>query len=364
MSSGDEQKKYAAETFQFYLFFALSALLAWKAASPIISPILWAALISFVSAPLFRHINGTLLNKRFPGISSCITLAAFITICLAPALYGLSGLGDEAAGLGARLSSLFTELQKYASGGEITLPGWLPKYVSDGITSFLNNSESIKSAAAAAAQWVAKFLSTFSARLIGGGSGLILDIMIALILSFFFIRDGGSIVSHIKGVMPLTDEERDYFFSRTGSFLNSIVYGIILTVAVQALAGGIGWWFVGLSNPALFGMLMFFFGMFPVGTAVVWVPGSIYLAMTGDLKNAAILFAWGCLIVGTIDNMLRPVLIRAAGGGCEIPTALITIGLFGGVLAWGFLGIFLGPLVLALFLTVCELYRRRREEKD
>ena len=363
MSSGGEPKKVAAENTQFFFFFALFAILAWKAASPIISPILWAALISFISAPIYRQINGVLLKKRFPGISSCLTLAAFIMICLAPALYALSGLGTEAAVLGARSSALFTEIQKYAYGGGITLPKWLPAYISDSITSFLNNSDSVKAAAADAAQWAAKFLSSFSARLIGGGSGLLMNILIALILSFFFIRDGENILTHIKSLVPLTDEESSYFFSRTGCILNSIVYGIILTVAVQALVGGIGWWFVGLSNPALFGMLMFFFGMFPVGTAVVWVPGAIYLAATGDLKNAAILFVWGCAIVGMIDNMLRPVLIRAAGGGCEIPTVLITIGLFGGVLAWGFLGIFLGPLVLALFVTACELYRGRMAKK-
>lgn len=363
MSSCGEQKKVTAENIPFLFFFAIFAILAWKAASPIISPVMWAALISFISAPIYRLINDRLLKKRFPGIASCLTLAAFIIICIAPALYAISGLGNEAAGLGARFSAVFTDLQKHAYDGRITLPKWLPAYVSDSITSFLNNSDLVKSAAASAAQWVAKFLSTVSGRIIESGSGLLLNILIALILSFFFIRDGGNIITHIKNFVPLSDEEGEYFFSRTGGILNSIVYGIILTVAVQALAGGIGWWFVGLDNPALFGMLMFFFGMFPVGTAIVWVPGAIYLAAIGDFKNAAILFAWGAMIVGTIDNMLRPVLIRATGGGCEIPTVIITMGLFGGMFAWGFLGIFMGPLVLALFVTVCELLRRRMAEK-
>ena len=124
-------------------------------------------------------------------------------------------------------------------------------------------------------------------------------------------------------------------------------------------AGGVNWILVGLGNPAFFGMLMFFFGMFPAGTAVVWIPGGLYLLLTGDIKNGAILLLWGTAIVGTVDNLLRPILISGGKEGEEIPTLLIIMGLFGGVISWGFLGIFLGPLVLVLFTLVFDIYRSR-----
>ena len=179
-------------------------------------------------------------------------------------------------------------------------------------------------------------------------------------VSFFFIRDGEKIIDYIESVTPLEPEEKQNFFSQISGILNSIIYGIIFTVAVQAVLGAIGWWIVGLGNPVFFGMLMFFFGMFPAGTAVVWVPGAIYLAFTGDLKNAAILFVWGAAIVGTIDNLLRPYLISSGGrGGVEISTLVIILGLFGGVMKWGFLGVFVGPLLLVLFISVCGLYKKR-----
>ena len=152
------------------------------------------------------------------------------------------------------------------------------------------------------------------------------------------------------------------FFSRTKKLLNSVIFGIILTVAIQAILGGLGWWFVGLSTPAFFGMLMFFFGMFPAGTAVVWIPGGLYLILSGDIKGGILLLAWGSIVVGTIDNLLRPFLIsggKSKGKGEEIPTLLVILGLFGGVIKWGFLGVFLGPLILVLFLLIFDLYRYR-----
>ena len=364
MNAGAESKKVIGGNAPFLLFFALFALRAWNVAAPIISPVLWAALISFISAPIYRFINGRLLRKRFPGVASCLTLAAFMLICIAPVVYALSGLGLEAARMGAEISRLFAVVQRHAAAGELALPSWVPAWVADYIRSFLDNSEAVKAALSFVAEKSAKLLSSLSASVIEGGSSLILNILIAAMISFFFIRDGDGIVTSIKSMAPLSDDEREYFFRRTYGILNSIVYGMIITAALQALIGGVGWWFVGLSSPALFGMLMFFFGMFPVGTAAVWVPGSIYLAATGDLKSAAILFAWGFAIVGTIDNLLRPFLISASGGGCEISTLLVTMGLFGGVMVWGFLGIFLGPLVLVLFATACDLYRRRGIGRD
>jgi predicted PurR-regulated permease PerM len=138
-----------------------------------------------------------------------------------------------------------------------------------------------------------------------------------MMVSFFFIRDGAGIVEYIKSVTPLSEDEKDMFFSRTKKLLNSVIFGILLTVAIQAVLGGIGWWFVGLGSPAFFGMLMFFFGMFPAGTSVVWIPGGIYLILSGDVKGGIILLVWGAAVVGTVDNLLRPFLISGGKGKDE-----------------------------------------------
>ncbi len=365
MNPRQESATFFGSNMPFLIFFLFFALLAWDITAPIATPLLWAAMLSFISAPIYRFVSRRMLRERFPSIAAGVTLALLLIICIAPIICALSTLGAEAAGMGAKFSQLLNKIQHQAySGRDFNFPAWLPLWAADYAASFLENSAAVKSLLQSFAQWSAKFLSSLSAHIIEQGSSFILNAMITTMISFFFIRDGVKIINYIKSVIPLSPDESEDFFSRTGSLLNSIVYGIILTVALQALVGGVGWWFVGLGSPALFGMLMFFFGMFPAGTAVVWVPGSIYLALTGDLKNAAILFVWGLAVVGTIDNLLRPFLISGRGGGSEIPTLLIIMGLFGGVMVYGFLGIFIGPLILVLFVSVCDLYRKRWLERN
>ena len=229
--------------------------------------------------------------------------------------------------------------------------------------SFLSDSAAVKAFVQNVAKWLGGFLTDISGRLIHGASSMLFNTMLTLMVSFFFIRDGGRMVDYLKSVTPLAEAERENFFCRTRSVLQSVVYGVLLTVMIQACLGGLGWWFVGLGNPAFFGMLMFFFGLFPAGTTVVWLPGAIYLFLTGDAKNGAILLIWGAAVVGMVDNALRPFLISGGKSGEEIPTLTIILGLFGGVIAWGFIGIFLGPLVLVLFMVVFEIYRTRQLQK-
>lgn len=361
MLQGKGYSNFFSNNTPFIMFFALFALLAFDMTAPIATPIVWAAMLSFVSMPLYKFLLRRIGGGRFPSVSAGITLFVLLMLCFLPVLFAISTLKDELSVLIKIFAQLFAKIQMVATNSaEIEFPEWMPLWASQNIRSFLADSEAIRSVAQNLAQWSTKFLHSISAGIIEHGSSFLINSMITLMVAFFFIRDGGSILSYIRSITPLENEEKAVFFRQMSGILNSIIYGIILTVAVQAVIGGLGWWFVGLGSPVFFGMLMFFFGMFPAGTAVVWVPGSIYLALTGDLKNAAILFIWGVLVVGTIDNILRPFLISSGGkGGYEIPTLLIILGLFGGVMKWGFLGIFIGPLLLVLFVSTCGLYRKR-----
>ncbi|MDO5115746.1 MAG: AI-2E family transporter [Synergistaceae bacterium] len=344
------------------MFFFIFALLAWDITSPMITAIIWAGMLSFISMPLYRLILASMWKGRFPGAAAGITLAALLLLCFVPVLLALSTLGNEAAGLGRIFAQLLSNIQQHANNpAALEFPAWTPAWAAENIRVFLDDSQAVRTLVQNIAQWSTKFLSSLSANIIEHGSSFLINSMITLMVSFFFIRDGQRIVDYIKSITPLTPEEKESFFTQISGILNSIIYGIILTVAIQALIGGLGWWFVGLNSPVFFGMLMFFFGMFPAGTAVIWVPGAIYLALTGDMKNAVILFVWGLVVVGTIDNLLRPFLISGGGKseGREIPTLLIVLGLFGGVMKWGFLGVFVGPLMLVLFVSVCDLYRKR-----
>ena len=351
----------------FIFFMAIFAFLAWQVTNPLVKAILWAGMLSFIFEPVYKRIT-SLTGGRFRSLSAALTLSLIAIVFIIPLIYIFASLGNE-------ISKIIETITAFLSKNEINqttdlvqltpqlTQTWLPEWLKDHLKNFLLDSGAVKDFAEKTAQWIGGNLTDISKYLIQGASSFLMEMILVLMVSFFFIRDGAKIVEYIKSVTPLSDEEKIMFFTRTRKLLNSVIFGILLTVAIQAVLGGIGWWFVGLSSPAFFGMLMFFFGLFPAGTAIVWLPGGIYLIISGDIKGGIMLIAWGSIVVGTIDNMLRPFLISGGniskGKGEEIPTLLVILGLFGGVIKWGFLGIFLGPLILVLFVMIFDLYRTR-----
>ena len=345
----------------FLLFMAVFAVLAWEVARPLMTALLWAAMLSFVVTPTYDKIHAA-FGGRFPSLASGLTLVLLGFVFLLPLAIIFTTLGSELVGI-VRQIYFFVERLELNQAGDAKqlIPTWTPLWIEHRVLNFLHDSSAVNSVVQKAAQWIGTFLTNISGSLLHGASSLLFNMVVTLMVSFFFIRDGRAIVDYVKSVTPLSEDETDAFFTRTGEVLNSVILGSLLTVACQALLGGIGWWFVGLDSPAFFGMLMFFAGLFPAGTILVWGPGSLYLLCTGDAKNAIILFLWGAGVVSVIDNILKPFLISGGKPGREIPTLTIVIGLFGGVVAWGFIGIFLGPLVLVLFTAVLDIYRARKQ---
>mgnify|MGYP002346667686 FL=1 len=362
-----EEKCKRKDNFQgdraaFIFFMAVFALLAWQVTHPLMMAIIWAGMLSFIVQPVYLHLTG-LAGGRFRNISAAAALCLVAVLFIIPLIYIIASLGSE-------ISKIIGAITDFISRNEINqtkdlvdlIPSWFPDWLKDYLKDFLLDSGSVRDFVQRTAQWIGGYLTNISKSLIHGVSSILIEMVLVMMVSFFFIRDGAGIIEYIKSVTPLSEDERTMFFSRTKRLLNSVIFGILLTVAIQAVLGGIGWWFVGLSSPAFFGMLMFFFGMFPAGTSIVWIPGGIYLLLSGDVKGGIMLLAWGSIVVGTVDNLLRPFLIsggKAKGNGEDIPTLLVILGLFGGVIKWGFLGVFLGPLILVLFLLIFDLYRTR-----
>ena len=146
----------------------------------------------------------------------------------------------------------------------------------------------------------------------------------------------------------------------------AVVYGHLLTAFAQGLIGGLGFLVFGLSSPILWGIIIGIAGLIPmVGTAIVWVPASIYLFLVGILQDSLPymargigLFVYGFLIIGTVDNFLKPKLI---GGRAKVHPALILIGLLGGLTVFGLIGAIYGPLILAMLVTFFDIYRTEYE---
>ena len=185
---------------------------------------------------------------------------------------------------------------------------------------------------------------------------VVLTFLMTLLLLFFFLRDGREMVRSALDLVPLEEDKRLSVLGHFRGMLQSIFRGSLLCALIQGATGGLGWAIAGLPSPFLAAAAMAVLSLLPVGgTALVWGPGAIACWVQGRTGMAIFLVAWGVLVVSTLaDNVLKPLLI---GGAARIPTLVVFLGVFGGLGAFGLLGLFIGPMVLAFGLALLEILR-------
>ena len=190
-----------------------------------------------------------------------------------------------------------------------------------------------------------------------GAIGTIVSFALMLFVLFFVLRDGPVLAQQLVRMVPVEPRLRQKLFRHLIDVTRAVFMGIGLTALVQGVLLGIGFGISGLPSPLVFGVLGALFALVPVvGTAVIWIPAVIWLVIQGETGYAIFMAAWGVVVVGSVDNFLRPILIS---GRVEVPTLAVFIGVMGGLSAFGFIGLFVGPIVLGL---VVALFRFTAEE--
>ena len=174
-----------------------------------------------------------------------------------------------------------------------------------------------------------------------------------LFVLFFLLRDHAKIVDTLHWVLPLSRSQEEALLTEAKMVARSAVLGSVLTAIAQGIAGGIAMAIVGF--PGLFwGTMMAFASFIPaVGTALIWLPASLYLILTGDWGWGLFLAGWGVVVVGSIDNVLRPILMQ---GSSNMSTLLIFLSLIGGIQLFGLIGVIYGPIIFALTLVLLRIY--------
>lgn len=180
-----------------------------------------------------------------------------------------------------------------------------------------------------------------------------------LFVLFFLLRDYDKVIHSLRHILPLSRSQEDRLLSEVESVSKSAVMGSFLTAIAQGVAGGLGMWAAGF--PGLFwGTMMGFASFIPaVGTALIWLPASIYLFILGETGWAIFLAVWSIAVVGSIDNVLRPMLMQGSSG---MSTLMIFFSLMGGIHYYGLMGIIYGPLVFAITLVLFNIYEEEFKE--
>jgi len=212
------------------------------------------------------------------------------------------------------------------------------------------------------AQKVAQFATSFgsnlvgiSAKILGDATSFLMDFFLMLFVLFFLLRDHDKIISAMRHILPLSRSQEDKLLDEIEQVSKSAVMGSFLTAIAQGVAGGLGMWLAGF--PGLFwGTMMGFASFIPVvGTALIWIPAAIYLYVTGDTTWAIFLTVWSVAIVGSIDNLLRPLLMQGSGNA-GMSTLMIFFSLLGGLHLFGLIGLIYGPLIFAITMVLFNIY--------
>jgi predicted PurR-regulated permease PerM len=208
------------------------------------------------------------------------------------------------------------------------------------------------------AQRVQNFGSMIAGRtlgFVGGAVGVVVEVFFVIFTMYYMFRDGERMRTAVRNMLPLEEGKSREILERTREVISASVYGVLVIAAIQGTLGGLAFWALGLPSPLLWGVVMVFFSMIPMaGAFVVWGPAAIYLALTGSIGRAIALTVVGVLIIGSIDNFLRPKLV---GEKTRLHELLIFFSVLGGLQVFGVLGLVLGPVVVAITMALLDILR-------
>ena len=323
---------------------------------PFVSALLWAVVLSFSSWPLYRRLLRLLGNRRTLA-AVLMTLGMVLTLLLPFVVIGTT--------LGSSVGEFTSATRHWIQGGPPEPPAWLAKVpvvggkAVDCWQNFAQDSAKLWTEAQGWLEPVSKWLLKGGLAL-GGG---LLELTLSIFIAFFLFRDGVSLTQRLSASVERIGGERgQHLLEVAGKTVRGVVYGILGTALAQAVVAGIGFLIAGVPGVALLALLTFFASVVPiVGTALVWLPAALWLFNQGATGWGIFMIIWG-VVVANLDNVVKPWLISQ---GSNMPFILIFFGVLGGAIAFGFIGVFLGPTLIAVgFRLVTEWSSSPRAEPN
>ena len=310
--------------------------------------------------PVYDRLRRKLGGRQ--GLAATLMVLAIVLVLVVPTIGLMGALSRQAADVYPRLEALASRenplqpvLEKLETYTDHPLLGGLATWGRTQITAATGGfrttvPEGVKKVIGAVTGMLTAALSNILSFLI--------NLFLTLATLGIFYSRGEFLLAEVTSLLPMPEDRSRELMTRLGVVTKAVVKGVGLTCVAQGILGGLGFWVTGLPSPLLFGTVMAFGSLIPfVGTAAVWLPGALYLIFTGKTFAGIGLILWGALVVGSIDNVLRPLL---TGGHIGIPMPLLIVGILGGLFAYGLTGLVLGPLVLTVLLFILEEHRRVR----
>jgi predicted PurR-regulated permease PerM len=257
----------------------------------------------------------------------------------------------EAALVYQRLQSGELNPAQYFHGVFDALPAWITRILDRfGMVSF----DTFQSQLTAALAQGTKFIATQTFNMGQNTFEFVVSVFITLYLAFFLIRDGNAVAHVLWQTVPLATQHKQDLLEKFATVIRATVKGNLLVAAIQGALGGLGFWYLGVSGALLWAVLMAFLSLLPaIGAGLVWVPVAVYFLLAGVLWKSLALTAYGLLVIGLVDNLLRPILV---GKDTRMPDYIVMITTLGGMAVFGINGFVLGPVIAAMFIAVWHIH--------
>lgn len=340
-----KEQKDQARLLALLVAAAIAFYLCWLMLQPFVEVLLWASVLAVVFYPVHKRLTS---RTKSPGLSAALSSLLVIATILVPLTLVTWAVVNEIANVAQTVQDNVSSLLDPNSPSTGRALKWLGKYV---------NLDQLRSQ-----QYMVERLKSLSGQIagrtlgvVGGLVGAVVEIFFVIFTMYYLFRDGEWITDWLRDVLPLEKAQSHEIFARMRDVISASVYGVVVIATVQGALGGLMFWILGLPSALVWGVVMIFMSMIPVlGSFVVWVPAAIFLAATGHWGKAAILTAWGALVIGTIDNILRPKLV---GGKTKLHELLIFFSVLGGLQVFGVLGLVVGPVIVAVTLALMDVFR-------
>lgn len=320
---------------------------------PFLAALLWALILAIATWPTFEWFS-----RRFHGRPTLAAAAMTSLLCIA-LLVPIFVVGTTAA---ETVSTLPDKARSLFADGVPPPPLWLIDVPMVGHWAFEQwtaaalepgrLAEPVKQAVGPVAQWL---LSTGST--LGGG---VLELVLSFLATFFVYRDGAAGGQTLGAIgEKLAGEQARALIEVAEETMKSVVYGLIGTALAQGVLAAIGFWIAGVPGAFFWGLVTFLIAIFPIGAPLIWIPAAGWLLLHDGWQWALFMVLWGALVVSSIDNFLKPYFISR---GTTMPILFIFLGVVGGVLAFGLLGLFIGPTLLAVVYTIVREWSSRSRQ--
>lgn len=336
----------------FFTFLILITIAFFYLIKPFFYPIFWAAIIAGIFYPVYKKIKSKIKHSN---ISSLITILLVLVVIIIPVTI-LSGLILKES------LSLYTSLSENRNaivGAVKSVIGWVQN---NPITDKLNiDEQQVTTKLIEIAKTIADFSLTAAKNLTQNSLTFLIMFVIMIYALFFFLKDGEKMLKKLSHISPLGDEHEEIMYKKFTSTVRAVLKGTLIVGAIQGFLGGVLFYITGIEGALILGIIMVLFSIVPgFGSYVVWLPAAIAMFIVGNIWQGIMIVVVGTLLISTIDNFLRPILV---GKDTQMHPLLILFSTLGGLLIFGISGFIIGPIITALLLSLWEMYEQYYREE-